>query len=108
MRVNASLRLVVACALAISASSAPHTAGAQAGLPRVIEIDKLTCGEVLASPGEVVDRLLIYFDGYVNGLSNRTTWDERVEGEVINRVMVECRASPATTLLGVFIRASRR
>ena len=107
MRVNASLRLVVACALAISQSSAAP-AGAQAGLPRVIEIDKLTCGEVLASPGEVVDRLLIYFDGYVNGLSNRTTWDERVEGEVINRVMVECRASPATTLLGVFIRASRR
>jgi HdeA/HdeB family len=106
--VNASgLWLVLACAIALSPSSAPP-AGAQAGIPRVIEIDKLTCGEMLSSPSEIVDRLLIFFDGYVNGMSRRTTWDERVEGEVIDRVMVECRASPATPLLGVFIRASRR
>jgi HdeA/HdeB family len=108
MRVKASgLWLVLACAIAMSPSSAPP-AGAQGGIPRVIEIDKMTCGEILSSPSEIVDRLLIYFDGYVNGMSKRTTWDERVEGEVIDRVVAECKASPTTSLLGVFIRASRR
>jgi HdeA/HdeB family len=108
MRVKASgLLLVLAGGIAMSLSSVPP-AQSQPGVPRVIEIDKLTCGEMLAAPSETVDRLLIYLDGYVNGMSNRTTWDERIEGEMINRVMAECKASPATSVLGVFIRASRR
>jgi HdeA/HdeB family len=68
----------------------------------------MTCGEMLALPSQELDRLLIYFDGYVNGMSKRTTWDERIEGEMINRVMAECKTSPASFLLGVFTRASRQ
>lgn len=100
-------RLVLACGIAIAARSTP-SAEAQAGIPRVIRIDTMTCGEMLALPSQESDRLLIYFDGYVNGASHRTTWDERIEGEVINRVVAECKASPSASLLGVFMRASRR
>ena len=63
---------------------------------------------MLALPSQELDRLLIYFDGYVNGMSKQTTWDERIEGEMINRGMAECKTSPASFLLDVFTRASRQ
>jgi HdeA/HdeB family len=100
-------RLVLACGIAMAAR-VPPSAEAQAGHPRVIEIDKTTCGEIFALPSPDVDKFLIYFDGFVNGMNNRTTWDERIEGEMINRVVAECKASPTASILGVFIRASRR
>lgn len=99
--------LVLAWGIGVAPWSPPG-ASAQAGIPRVIDIDKLTCAELLASSSDRMDGILIYFDGYVNGMSKRTVWDERVEGEVINRVMAECRATPASLLLSVFTRAARR
>jgi HdeA/HdeB family len=99
--------LVLACGIGVTRWSPPG-ASAQAGIPRVIDIDKLTCAELLASPSDRMDGILIYFDGFVNGMGNRTIWDERVEGEVINRVVAECKASPASLLLSVFTRAARR
>ena len=63
---------------------------------------------MLALPSQELDRLLIYFDGYVNGMSKPDHLGERIEGDMINRVMAECKTSPASFLLDVFTRASRQ
>ena len=44
--------------------------------PRIIEIDKLTCAELLATKDEARNRLLIYLNGYMNGIRRQRVWNE--------------------------------
>lgn len=76
--------------------------------PPVIRIDRFTCGELLALPGESNDRMLIFFNGFMAGLRQRTTWDVRVEGEMVERAVGYCRADPTVTVLSAFLRAEPR
>jgi hypothetical protein len=77
-------------------------------VPRTVHIDTFTCAELLALPSEGKDRILIYFDGYMNGTQRKTTWDERVEGEVVERAVEDCKADPSATVLSAFTRAAAR
>ena len=77
-------------------------------VPRTLQIDRLTCAELLALPGETRDRVLIYFDGYMDGTRRKTTWDERVEGEMVERAVGHCKADPSDTVLSAFTRAASR
>jgi len=82
---------------------APGWASAQGSLtPRVIQIDTITCQEVLSLTGEQRDRLLIYLSGYFDGKQQTTTWNERVTGERIDRALAQCKAKPAAPMLRVF------
>ena len=53
------------------------------------------------------ERLLVYFNGYVDGMRRQTTWDERAVGEMIDRALGRCKADPAETILSAFTRSSR-
>ena len=99
-------RLGIACLALAAASFLP--ASAQVNLtPRVLQIDQLKCSELASITPERRDRLLIYFNGYVDGMRRHTVWDEVAVGAMIDRAVGYCQANPGETILSAFTRASR-
>lgn len=100
--------LGVACLALAAANFLPGSAPAQMSLtPRVLQIDQLKCGELLSRPEERRERVLVYFNGYVDGVRRHKTWDEVAVGAMIERAIGYCRADPAESILSAFTRASR-
>jgi HdeA/HdeB family len=100
--------LVASCLALAAANLAPDRARAQITLtPRVIQIDQIKCSEMQTGSDQKHDRLMVYFNGYVDGMRRHKVWDERQVGEIIDRVLGYCKADPAETLLSAFTRASR-
>jgi HdeA/HdeB family protein len=98
--------LSVACLALAAASFLP--ASAQVRLtPQVLQIDQLKCSELASVTPERRDRLLIYFNGYVDGMRRHTVWDEVAVGAMIDRAVGYCQANPGETILSAFTRASR-
>jgi len=103
-----TLVLGAACLAFAAANSAPERAPAQVTLtPRVIQIDQVKCVELQSSSDQKKDRLLVYFNGYVDGMRRHTVWDERQVGELVERAIDYCKANPGESLLSAFSRASR-
>jgi HdeA/HdeB family len=110
MRMNRVTPLLGAACLALAAANlSPGSAPAQPMTltPRIIAIDEVKCAELLARTGERADRVLLYYNGYVDGMRRHTTWDERAAGELIERALGHCKADPAETILSAFTRAAR-
>ena len=76
------------------------------GLPRVIQIDTVTCGELLELKSDLQDRLLLFFDGYVSGARKDRVWNEAAHGALVERALATCRADPRASALGAFMRAA--
>ena len=93
--------IVIACALVVSASAQVMPP------PRIIHLDQFTCAEFGSVSPEGRDRILIYLDGYVAGMRRQIIWDERAEGELIDRAASFCKADPSQTLLSAFQRATK-
>jgi HdeA/HdeB family protein len=106
---NLGARVLVASCLTLAAPSfSPGRAAAQITLtPRIIQIDQVKCSELQSSSDQKLERLLVYFNGYVDGMRRMTTWDERQVGELIDRVVAHCNANPGDTVLSAFTRAAR-
>ena len=75
-------------------------------MPRLIQIDTVTCGEVLELKSDVQDHLLLFLDGYVSGARKERVWDETVHGAIVERALASCRADPRASALGAFMRAA--
>lgn len=107
--VNRSTPILVAAYLALAAADFfPARASAQVTLtPRVIQIDQIKCSELQSLSSDKMDRLLVYFNGYVDGMRRHTVWDERKVAELIDRALNYCKADPTETVLSAFTRASR-
>ena len=67
--------------------------------PRVIQIDQVKCAELQAISSDRMDRLLVYFNGYVDGMRRHTVWDERKVAELVDRAVNDCKADPTETVL---------
>ena len=108
--VNRSILVLVASCLALAvAEFFPERAPAQVTLtPRVIQIDQVKCAELQSVSSDKADRLLVYFNGYVDGMRRHTVWDERQVAELIDRALNYCKADPTETVLSAFTRASRK
>jgi hypothetical protein len=65
------------------------------------------CAELQSVADKKSDRLLVYFNGYVDGMRRHTVWDERQVGEMVERAVNYCKANPSESLLSAFTRASR-
>ena len=102
---RATARLGIAYLVLAAASFLP--ASAQMGTPQVLQIDRLKCSELASVTPERRDRLLIYFNGYVDGMRRHTVWDEVAVGAMIDRAVGYCQANPGETILSAFTRASR-
>jgi hypothetical protein len=74
-------------------------------IPHRIELDKFTCAELLATKDDLRFRLLVYFNGYMNGMRGQKVWNDQIEGERIDRALKECKAAPTKTALEVFASA---
>jgi hypothetical protein len=100
--------LGLACLALAAANFSPGSAPAQMILAqRVVRIDQIACAELLSRTDERRDRLLLYFNGYVDGMRRHITWDEVAVGAMIDRAIGYCQANPAETILSAFTRASR-
>ncbi len=106
---NRSAPILVASCLALAAAEfEPERASAQVTLtPRVIQIDQIKCSELQGISSDKMDRLMVYFNGYVDGMRRHTVWDERQVAELIDRALGYCKADPTGTVLSAFTRASR-
>ena len=106
---NRSTPVLLASCLALAAAELlPARVPAQVTLtPRVIQIDQIKCSELQTPPDQKQERLLIYFNGYVDGMRRNKVWDERKVAELVDRAVAYCKADPAETLLSAFTRAAR-
>ena len=97
------MRKVMAWSAGIVLLFAVSTGAQQINItPRIIQLDRFACADLLALQGEMRDRYLLYFNGYINGLRGQTVWDEKVEGERIDRAVTDCRTAPAKPVLDIF------
>jgi len=109
MSLSVTAKLAGWCAgIAVATLPLVSTPAQVAVVPRTFHLEKLTCAELLSVSSERQDRVLIYFDGYLAGMRRQTTWDERVEGEMIDRAMGYCKADPTQTVLSSFMKAAPR
>jgi uncharacterized protein (UPF0261 family) len=106
---NRRTPVLVATVLALAAADLmPQRVPAQVTLtPRVIQIDQVKCSDMQTVPDDKQDRLLVYFNGYVDGMRRQTVWDERKVAELVDRALGYCKADPSETLLSAFTRAQR-
>jgi HdeA/HdeB family len=100
--------LVVSCLALAAAELIPERAPAQVTLtPRVIQIDQLKCSELQSASDQRQERLLVYFNGYMDGMRQHKVWDERKVGELIDRALANCKADPGGTVLAAFTKAAK-
>ena len=96
------MRQIIASSAVIVLLFAVSTGAQQVSItPRIVQLDRFTCADLLAQTGETRDRTLIYINGYINGLRGQKVWDEKVEGERIDQVVRECRTAPSKPVLDV-------
>jgi len=101
--------LAVSCLVMTTALLITGAAPAQIILtPRIIQIDRLKCAELTSLAVDRQDRVLAYFNGYIDGMRQRKTWDEQAVGEQIERAVGYCQADPTETVLSAFMRAASR
>ena len=92
--------LGIACLALAAANFLPASAPAQVGLtPQILQIDQLKCSQLVSVAPERRDRLLIYFNGYVDGIRRHTVWDEVAVGAMIDRAVGYCQANPVATVV---------
>ena len=100
--------LGIACLALAATNFLPVSAPAQMSLtPQVIQIDQVKCHQLASLAPERRDRLLVYFNGYIDGMRRQTVWDEVAVGTMIDRAVGYCRDNPNDTILSAFTRAAR-
>jgi hypothetical protein len=82
----------------------PTSAPAQV-YPNRLEIGKFTCRQLLSYEGDERARVLIYFNGYVDGRHNSKVWEEKAVGARVDRALAMCTAAPSLPALEAFMKA---
>lgn len=70
-----------------------------------IEIDKMTCGEMLKMGGNERDFTMIFMHGFVSGRQNDLIFDGAALTAATDKVLDGCIAEPDASLLSVFEKA---
>ena len=73
----------------------------------IVDLQTMTCREILKSEGEDRANTLIFMHGYINGKKGQTTINAPVLADVTNQIFDTCIDNPEQTLLSVF-EASRQ
>ena len=68
----------------------------------IIELQTLTCREVLKSEAEDRANTLIFMHGYINGTKKETTVNAPALSNVTEQILDTCIDNPEQTLLSVF------
>lgn len=83
----------------------PALAAAQHQWADRVDVTKFTCREYMGLTGERRARALIYYNGYMDGRSSATVWEDDIVGARIDRVDASCKATPSQPLLDAFTKA---
>ena len=93
------MRTGLALALAIATlQPSPSWAGLEA-MPTRIEVEQLTCADLLALTPERQERALVYLTGVVDGRRGAKAFDAVRAGAAIDRLLAECRTAPGRRVL---------
>jgi hypothetical protein len=68
----------------------------------LIELQTMTCREMLKSEGEDRANTLIFMHGYISGKKGETTINAPILSDVTARILDTCIDNPEQTLLSVF------
>jgi hypothetical protein len=94
--------------IAIGPSAAPAaTAPAPSPKPAIISIEKVTCGDMLASNALDRSSIMMFYWGYLAGKTGATTLNSGGLELATSRVMETCMANKSMTVLAA-IEATKR
>jgi HdeA/HdeB family protein len=68
------------------------------------DVKTFSCRELLALEEARQNLALTYFSGFVDGQRNRVQFDSNARGQVIEKVMEQCRRDGAGSVLDAFLR----
>ncbi len=68
----------------------------------VVDLQTLTCRDLLKSEGEDRANLIIFMHAFINGKTNNPTIDAPLLAEATNTIVDTCIDNPDSALLGVF------
>ena len=68
----------------------------------VVDLQTLTCRDLLKSEGEDRANLIIFMHAFINGKTNNTMIDAPLLAEATNTIVDTCIDNPDSALLGVF------
>ena len=68
----------------------------------VVDLQTLTCRDLLKSEGEDRANLIIYMHAFINGKTNNTKIDAPLLAEATNTIVDTCIDNPDSALLRVF------
>ena len=74
---------------------------------RKIELDKLTCKDLMAGNDTDRDAGISFYHGYLAGKKNTTVIDLRAVAEHTDRVRDYCLSNPAATILAAYAKTAQ-
>ena len=86
--------------------AAPVGAGIEA-IPVKIDLDTLTCHQLLALQPESQERVIIYLTGVMDGRRGAKAFDAGTAGPAIDRLLAACNTAPTRGVLDAFAAAWR-
>jgi hypothetical protein len=100
------MKVLIACAsmLAIGWTS-PAAAGIETMPPR-LDLERVTCADLMAFSLDQQERALIYLTGVVDGRRRASAFDAVLAGAAIDRLLAACRATPSLIVLDTLIAAT--
>lgn len=104
------VRFVAGCGVAMSLVLAQPlwpAAAQQSGTPAprgpvLIEMSRITCGDLLTMPSEDAMMTLVWMKGFYDGEKKNTTWDLKTSIENGRRLIQECEKDRSRTVMNSF------
>ena len=100
-------RTAIVCGLTLALLHATPAAAGIDPLPPRTEIGTFRCRELLALQPATQERALIYLAGVSDGRRRVAVFDAEATGGAVERVLTNCRAAPALTVIDAFALAWR-
>ncbi len=94
-----ALVLAVACVAPLGSAQAQTELKAYADENGYINVQKLTCAQLVGTYQEDADFLGVWYSGWYNGLAKKSSINLPRVREGIHQVIVYCKANPGTPII---------
>jgi HdeA/HdeB family len=100
------MKVLIACALMLAIGPASPAAAGIETMPTRLDLERVTCGDLMAFSPDQQERALIYLTGVVDGRRRASAFDAVVAGAAIDRLLAACRATPSLLVLDTLMAAT--
>jgi hypothetical protein len=100
------MKVLIAGALMLAIVRASPVAAGIEAMPTRLDLERLTCGDLMALPSDRQERALIYLTGVVDGRRRAAEFDAVVAGAALDRLLAACRATPSLAVLDSLMAAT--